>query len=204
MKKKEFILILLISIISFFTHIVFWSHPQEFVFDEVFFARFAQDYTQGSYFFDQHPPLGKLMLAGMSKIIGIEPYQAEFVIGERFVEPDVAVLRLLPIWAGILLPLVIYGVSRQLKLSLMVSFFAAMLVVFENSIIVQSRFILLDAFLLLFGFSSLYFYLVSRSKHSLKLFAVSIILAAGALSIKWTGATFLFLIFVIEAYKALP
>lgn len=204
MKKKEFILILLIGIISFFTHIVFWTHPQEFVFDEVFFARFAQDYTQGTYFFDQHPPLGKLLLGGMSKIIGVEPYKAQFVIGERFGEPDVAVLRLLPIWAGILLPLVIYGICRQLKFSLMVSFFAAMLVVFENSIIVQSRFVLIDAFLLLFGFASLYFYLLSRSKHSLKLFAASIILATGALSIKWTGATFLFLILVLEVYKALP
>ncbi|KAJ4126843.1 Dolichyl-phosphate-mannose--protein mannosyltransferase 4 [Fusarium oxysporum] len=46
----------LITILSFVTR--FWgiSHPNEVVFDEVHFGKFASYYLERTYFFDVHPP----------------------------------------------------------------------------------------------------------------------------------------------------
>lgn len=104
--------------------------------------------------------------------------------------------------AGTLLPVVIFYLVLQLKLSRWSAFGAAMLIVLENSLLVQSRFILLDAFLLLFGFAALLFYLLYENRgHRLKYLIAASALAALSLSVKWTGATFLAIIVIAEIIK---
>ena len=49
------------------------TYPHAIVFDEVYFRETALRYLEGSYFFDLHPPLGKLLLAGWAKLFGV-PY----------------------------------------------------------------------------------------------------------------------------------
>lgn len=46
------------------------SEPQQVVFDEVHFGGFASHYLKGTYFFDVHPPLGKLIIAGIGHFYG--------------------------------------------------------------------------------------------------------------------------------------
>jgi len=190
--------IIAILVLSALAHFVFWGSPNSVVFDEVHFGKFISGYFTGEYFFDIHPPLGKLLISATGFLAGFVPGFGFKTIGDSFTDTIYMWLRLLPMLAGTVIPLIGYLLARELKISKISSFLIGLLLVFENSLLVQSRFILLDSFLLLFGFSSLLIYLISKRKKSLGLFTLSIALASLALSVKWTGGSFLAIIGIFE------
>ncbi len=196
-------LIIILTVLTLLTHFVFFGHPDQTVFDEVHFGKFISGYFTGEYFFDIHPPLGKLLISGMGYIAGFEPGFSFSDIGQEFNDKSYLWLRFLPTLAGALLPIVIYYLMLQLKFSRMAAFAGGALIAIENSILVQSRFILLDSFLLLFGFSALLLYFKYRKSKRLGYLAASGILTALAISVKWTGATFLGLIILMETWDIL-
>ncbi len=211
MNKKYLFIILTLSLI---TRFAFFSYPAETVFDEVHFGKFISGYFTGEYFFDIHPPLGKLLIAGVAKINGFNPGFSFETIGQKFSDDSYKWLRFLPKLAGALLPLVIFLVVLELGISQKFAFLAGLLLVFENSILVQSRFILLDSFLLLFGFLSILFYLKHEGisyKRSLitntPYLFLSGFFASLAGSIKWTGFSFLAMVLIFyffETFKYKP
>ncbi|TSC90537.1 MAG: glycosyl transferase family protein [Parcubacteria group bacterium Gr01-1014_2] len=182
------------------TRFLFFSYPAETVFDEVHFGKFVSGYFTGEYFFDIHPPLGKLLIAGVAKISDFQPGFSFQTIGQKFPDDSYKWLRFLPKLAGAFLPVVIFLIALELGLSQKFAFLAGLLIVFENSLLVQSRLILLDSFLLLFGFLGVLFFLKSGNisyKRSLitnsnkKLLFLSGFFSSLAFSVKWTGLTFL-------------
>jgi len=194
---KEKYLIIFITVISLITHFSFFGHPNEVVFDEVHFGKFVSGYLTHTYFFDIHPPLGKLIIAGAAKIASFTPIFNFGTIGEKYANTDYLVLRFLPTLAGALLAPIIYLLSRQLKFSKRVSAMAGIFVAFENALLVQSRFILLDAFLLLFGFCAILFFLKFKDENRFPGYLLlSGIFSGLAGSIKWTGFGFLGLILI--------
>ena len=154
-------------------------------------------------------PRWKLVLAAWGWLWGFKPGFSFANIGELYPDNLYMALRFLPMLAGALLPLVIFGIARQLKLSLPAAALAGILVALDNALLVQSRLILLDPFLLLFGFGALWCYLRSRSlllqATSYKLQAFLLVcaglLGGAAMSIKWTGITFLGLIIILEILR---
>lgn len=197
--SKIFIFIIILA--SLLTHFLFFGHPNETVFDEVHFGKFISGYFTHEYFFDIHPPLGKLLISGMGYLAGFKPGFSFAEIGQKFPDNIYLWLRLLPTLAGVLLPLVIFFLVLRLGLSRLAAFTAAVLVVFENAILVQSRFILLDSFLLLFGFSALLAYFKYAQENKILYLFLSGALAALSFSVKWTGATFLVLIIILETMR---
>ena len=188
---------LLVSIIvalSLVLRFAFLSHPAEVVFDEFHYGKFVSAYFSREYYFDVHPPLGKMLIAGFVKISGLKPH---FFI-----------LRFLPALFGSLIPLLIYLLLKKMGVSVKAAFLGDFLAVFDNALLTQSKFILIDALLLVFGFSSLYFFLKQRKEEknikSLLFLAISAALATLSLSIKWTGLSFLgiiALVFLIDLFK---
>src|SRR3989344_8356985 len=155
---RKHLAIILVLVASITVHFAFFGYPKETVFDEVHFGKFVSGYFTHEYFFDIHPPLGKLIISGAAKIVGFQPGFSFANIGEVFPDTIYLWLRLLPTLAGTLLPVVIFLLALELGFSKAGATGAALLVVFEGALLIQSRFMLLDAFLLLFGFGAWWLY----------------------------------------------
>jgi dolichyl-phosphate-mannose-protein mannosyltransferase len=187
--------------LGLFTRFAFFGWPASAVFDEVHFGKFISAYFTHQYYFDIHPPLGKLILAGWGWLWGFKPGFSFGSIGDVYPDHLYMALRFLPSLAGALLPIVIYGIARQLGLRRRAAALAGVLIALDNALVIQSRLILLDSFLLLFGFSAVWCYLRSRSYPSYFLLLTSGLLGGMAMSIKWTGITFLALIAILEIIR---
>ncbi len=73
------------------------DEPAEVVFDEVHFGGFARKYLRHEFFMDVHPPLGKLIFAGIGALFN---WNAQFKFAEIGDAFDAAVpyvaMRLVP------------------------------------------------------------------------------------------------------------
>ena len=79
--KWQIIILLLLGLL---TRFLFFGHPNETVFDEVHFGKFISAYYTHQFYFDIHPALGKLMIAGFAKFSNFKPEFAFAEIGQKF------------------------------------------------------------------------------------------------------------------------
>lgn len=210
MSKRYYVLILLG--LGLLTRFMFFGHPNETVFDEVHFGKFISGYYTREYFFDIHPPLGKLAIAGFAKVFHFKPEFAFAEIGDAYPDKQYLVLRFLPALAGALLPLVIYLLALEMGFRRQYAFTGGLLIALDNALLTQSHYILLDSFLLLFGFLALLFYFKSGKpwapwhnkwyKPWCPWFLFGLF-SGLAISIKWTGLAFLALPLAFELFSNL-
>jgi dolichyl-phosphate-mannose-protein mannosyltransferase len=202
--KKNLLSAGIIAVISAVTHFAYFGYPLSVVFDETYFLKFVGQYWEGLYFFDVHPPVGKLIFVFFAWITGITPTSQIGAI-HTAIDPSLVYFRLIPIIAGTVLPIVIYFICRRLNLSYVTAFLAGLFICFENSLVVQSRFVLIDPLLILTGFLALLWYLDYRS-HRTRIVLGKVFLFLSALafactvSIKWNGLFFAAPIFAFELY----
>lgn len=201
MHKKWIVIGLLV--LGFATRFIFFGHPDEVVFDEVHFGKFISAYYTHEYYFDIHPPLGKLMIAGFGKLFDFKPEFSFPEIGQQFPDDGYKALRFLPTLASALLPVVFFLLALELGFSRTGAATAGALIALENGILSQTRYILLDAFLLLFGCLALLFYFRYRNHRWWGYLLWAGIFGGLAISIKWTGLTFLALPGILEIYDAI-
>ncbi|KAI8621212.1 Dolichyl-phosphate-mannose-protein mannosyltransferase-domain-containing protein [Chytriomyces sp. MP71] len=126
------------------------SHPKFVVFDEWYFVRFASNYVEGRWFFDVHPPLGKLLFGLVARLFGstsaFAPSQPGTAFGPH--APFVAMRSFSAIVGSLLAP-VSYATCKLLGLRGTSSVLVAGLIVMDNALVAQSRLILLDSSLIL-------------------------------------------------------
>ncbi|KAI8976756.1 glycosyltransferase family 39 protein [Pilobolus umbonatus] len=159
--RISFILLILISTIVTFYKI--WN-PAEVVFDEVHFGKFAGYYLKRSYYFDVHPPLAKLMIAGMGYLLGFDG-QFEFSsIGDSYVDHHVPYigLRALPALLNVLITGFIYSIMRQSGYSYIICILSTAMYIFDNAMVTQHRLILLDSMLIFYMVMTIYCYIRFR------------------------------------------
>jgi dolichyl-phosphate-mannose-protein mannosyltransferase len=174
----------LLTIVALVTRLWQLHLPPAVVFDEVYFRTFAGNYLDGHYFFDIHPPLVKLILAGLANLLHIEP--AQLAGGD----PAAVILRVVPALAGAALVPLIYIIIRQFGMGRRVATIGALLILLDNALLVESRFILMDSLLLLAGFGALSSYLALRRRRGWVrwLWVIAIAVLLGILvTIKWSG-----------------
>jgi len=193
LSEKNLLVILLA--LSIFTRFFIFGFPNQIVFDEFYFGNFVSRYFDGAYFFDIHPPLAKLIMAGTAEILNNKPDTSFSFnsIGQYYSNDAYKIFRGVVGVFGVLLVLVIYGFARELFKNKWIGFLAGLLVVFDSALNVHARFIFLDSILLFFGFGSLWLLLISFRKNGWVrwlLFVLSGIFVACSLSTKWTGLLF--------------
>ena len=113
--KTEKYLFYFIVFLSFLTRFYKLHFPPAILFDEVHFVSMAQWYVKRSYFFDIHPPLAKLCLAGIVWLTGFhvdEPYRD---IGKVYLHNGYILMRSWQALHGALLPIIAYFTVKELK-----------------------------------------------------------------------------------------
>jgi len=82
---------MLLLLAAFATRFWHLENPANVFFDETYFGLFAEKYLTGQYYFDIHPPLGKLILAAAASL-GAATTHFSFDIGKAY--PDAAYVRM--------------------------------------------------------------------------------------------------------------
>lgn len=164
-----FAAIILLSTFFRFYHI---SQPNDVIFDEVYFPVFAQDYISSTDFFDAHPPLGKLIIAGGIKLFGNNP------IGWRVANATTGVLLIVMI-AGF-----VYDATKKTTPALL----AALLVATDPMALVESRVGLINIYLAFFSILGLWlFWRWWRNPKANLSFILCLVAFAAAGAVKWIG-----------------
>jgi dolichyl-phosphate-mannose-protein mannosyltransferase len=216
--KKNY-LIIVFTALAFATRFFYFGKPNEIVFDEVYFGKFAINYFSGENYFDIHPPFGKLLLFFFAKIFGfnfVESQDSQILLADP---KNLFVLRIFPALLGILLVPLVFKLTEFLSRSKKAAGIAAFLILFDNAFLTYSRLVLLDIVLVFFGILALYFFFLAinyqkeisplsdgRSKckitkKQLLYFILSTLALGVAISIKWTGLSILGIILVTLIWK---
>jgi len=175
MKPKTSRLIVLLAVVillaGLLLRLLFLSSPQEYVFDEVYFAKFASALTRGEYNYDIHPPLGKVLIG-----LGIR------LLGDNFLG-----YRVMPMLIGTLFLFIVYLFSKAFFKNEITALIALFITFCEGTYLVYSRLSLLDIFMLTFGFLSLYFLVLYFKEEKLFWLFLAGLFAGFTISIKWIG-----------------
>lgn len=177
-----------ITVISFAIRHYKLEHPRGVVFDELHYLKFITLYAKRIFFFDPQPPFGKQLFALVANITGFEGDLSYTQIGEPYKENlPIITLRLLPCICGSLLAPLVYLLCLELNFRQIPAALVSALTIVENSLITQSKFILLDPIAILLSTLSLYSYLKFHKHDSLRWLIFSSVCSALAFSTKYSG-----------------
>ncbi|KAI9022268.1 glycosyltransferase family 39 protein [Phycomyces nitens] len=185
-----------ITVLAFFiTFYKIW-YPAQVVFDEVHFGKFAGFYLKRSFFFDVHPPLAKLMIAGAGYLLDYDGHYNFDKIGESYIENNVPYIgmRALPAILNVFSASLMYSIMKQSGYSVVTCTLVAGMYTLDNSLVAQHRLILLDSMLIFYMLGTVYAYIrFHKQRHwefSVKWWSwliLSGVMMAMTLSVKMVG-----------------
>lgn len=189
----ELLLFLLSGMVRYYNNL----DPAAIVFDEVHFGGFVEGYHTGHYFFDIHPPLGKLSLLWLGYLFGYDPSACEYKNISDVYPPGCKfyILRRIAATFGCMLAPLTFSIARKLGVSTSAAFLAGCFAAFDMMNVLESRHILVDSQLMFYCALSLWLGLkwfkrcnegpMSVSTRNWWCLALGVSCSC-ALSIKWT------------------
>jgi dolichyl-phosphate-mannose-protein mannosyltransferase len=207
---KEWAVLGIIAVFILSIFLRFWGLGRfnELIFDEFYYAKFADNYLTNTQFYNSHPPLSQYLIA-----IGIW-------IGDRFpIGQDTTNIltgslhstfsyRWMNALFGSLIPPLVAALAYQLNRRMSYAFFAALFISLDGLFLVDSRYALNNIFLVFFGIlGQLLVLLASRINcnsasqrlcQRQQIFIVGAGISFGAsAACKWNGLWFLLGIFIL-------
>jgi dolichyl-phosphate-mannose--protein O-mannosyl transferase len=174
----------------------FWglSRFNTLVFDEVYYAIFANNYLTGTQFFNAHPPLSQYILAIGIWLGSHLPFGTENLNGLTGSLRTTWSYRWLNALTGSLIPLVVAAIAYQLNHRRSYAFIAALFAAADGLFLVESRYALNNVYLVILGLLGQLFLLIalSQPKHERGIsLAASGVFFGASMCIKWNGLWFL-------------
>ncbi|OHT07845.1 Dolichyl-phosphate-mannose-protein mannosyltransferase [Tritrichomonas foetus] len=145
----SFILILITSLAFIIRYWIIF-HPDGCVFDEVYFGNFTNFYINSQFYYDIHPPLGKMVayyIANLSEYDG----SINFNNAPKYPKPDYVLLRLTPATFSALCCPLSYLCVRFAGFGHTSATVCSLLVIFDTSLGTEGRHILSDGILHFFS-----------------------------------------------------
>jgi dolichyl-phosphate-mannose-protein mannosyltransferase len=177
------------------------------VFDEVYYAKFANNYLTKTPFFNSHPPLTEYLIA-----IGIW-------LGSHFpASPDIInnltgswrstiSYRWLNAFIGSFFPVILGAISYQLTVHRLYTLIVIFIATMDGLFLVESRYALNNIYLVTFGLLGHLFFLLFINHKKYLYLTISGVFFGFSTAIKWNGLGFLLgiylIIFIFYSYKAL-
>lgn len=164
------------------------------VFDEVYYAKFANNYLTGTKFFDGHPPLSKYIIAIGMWIGDRLPFGQEVKNGLTGSLHAPWTYRWVNALTGSFIPWVIAGIAYQISRRYSFALVAALLAALDGMFLVESRYALNNVYLVIFGLLGQLCLLMAVSGGSQRRWwwlLLSGIWFGATISVKWNGLWFL-------------
>jgi dolichyl-phosphate-mannose--protein O-mannosyl transferase len=179
----------------------FWKLSQfnVFVFDEVYYAKFANDYWLGKPFFPSHPPLSHYLIAlgmALGSLFPASPDTVNTLTGSLH---STWSYRWLNALTGSLIPLLVAGMAYQLTQRRRFTLIVMGLAVLDGIYLVESRYALNNIYLVFFGLLGQLFFLYYLNDQKPRNLILAGIFLGCAGSVKWNGFAFLLGLYLLIA-----
>ena len=148
LSQEDALIVLFLTLSSLIIHMWMLHFPDSVCFDEVHFGNFTNFYIKNEYFFDIHPPAGKLIMYFLAKF---SDYDGDINFEENYEKPyktaDYIILRITPAFFSSFCTPLIYLAMRYSSFGRAASFVPAFLIMCDTSMLTEHRFILSDGML---------------------------------------------------------
>ncbi|MEH2141001.1 dolichyl-phosphate-mannose--protein mannosyltransferase [Nostoc sp.] len=186
----------MVSIFILSVALRFWGLERfnTLVFDEVYFAKFGNNYLTHTPFFNAHPPLSQYMI-GIGIWIGSHiPFWHDTVNGLTGSMRSPWTYRWLNALTGSFIPLVVAAIAYQLSYRRSFAILAGLFTACDGIFLVESRYALSNIYIVIFGLLGHWFFLLAldnqNRRRSFWLVFAGITFGA-SVGTKWNGLWFL-------------
>ncbi|KAE8270556.1 hypothetical protein A4X09_0g1783 [Tilletia walkeri] len=154
--SQEWFVVGIYTALSLFTRLYRIGRSPVVIWDEAHFGKFGSFYLKHQFYFDVHPPLGK-MLVGLAGLLSGYNGHYEFESGATYpADVNYLMMRIIMALYGVAMVPVAYSTSGALGWNWRARHLLAIMVLCDNAWLVISRFILLDSMLLCFTFTTVH------------------------------------------------
>lgn len=209
-QKYLYLSLAIVTAISF--GLRFWQLDQfdDLIFDEIYYAKFAQSYLTGEALFDAHPPLGKYAIALSIWLHTLFPFTQLGPFANELTLSPVS-YRWLNAFTGSLIPLLVFWITKTLTAKnnpskdLWFVALSSLFVATDGLFITESRYALINIYIVFFGLLGhglwLFAKKVASRKQAVLYYSLSGLSLGAAISTKWNGLGYLLSLLIWEIYQ---
>ncbi|KAK7073628.1 Protein O-mannosyl-transferase 2, partial [Halocaridina rubra] len=126
------------------------SEPEHVVWDETHFGKFGSWYINRTFFFDVHPPLGKMLIGAFGYLTGYDGMFPFVKPGDSYEGVNYLGMRVCCTAMGACLVPFAFIIVWEMTFSLPAATLASSLILFDIGLLTLNQYILLDPILLFF------------------------------------------------------
>jgi len=197
--RKDSLYVSIIFCFSILSRFLHFHIPTHRGFDEFYFGEYISYYIKRTYFWDIHPPLSKMIIAGMAYLGGYDgSIDFRFPKKDTFDDSMYFFLRSIPAYFSSFIAPLTYICARLYGFNTLSCLFVSVFVMTDLMLIAESRLILTDALLLFFVVLSMFYVPFYISRYSTVRLLIQSLFLSFAVCTKWTsGGVVIFVMFCI-------